>query len=51
MLIIPPPTNIGIDLNIRMSDYEGAHTCKLKRYISRDVKPLSKNEISKLLNN
>lgn len=51
MLIIPPPTNIGINLNIRMSDYEGAQACKLKRYISRDVKPLSKNDISKLLKN
>jgi FlaA1/EpsC-like NDP-sugar epimerase len=51
MLIIPPPANIGINLNIKMSDYKGASICKLKRYISRDVKPLSKDDIKKILIN
>ena len=47
MLIIPPQAEIGI--NLKASDYKGAQNCKLKRYISRDVKPLSNNDVNKLL--
>jgi len=49
MLIIPPQAEFGI--NIKTSDYKNARNCKLKRYASRDVKPLSKEEINKLLFN
>ncbi len=47
MLIIPPQAEFGI--NIKTSDYKNASISKLKRYASRDVKPLSKMEINKLL--
>ena len=47
MLIIPPQVNIGI--NLKVSDYKNARVSKLKRYISKDVKPLSKDGINKLL--
>jgi len=48
MLIIPP--NIA-DINLKTTDYKNAKQCKLKRYISRDEKPLNKKEIKKLLFN
>jgi len=47
MLIIPPEVEIP-DIKPDISDYKNARICKLKRYISRDVKPLSKKEIKKL---
>jgi hypothetical protein len=47
MLIIPPQAEFGI--NLKTSDYKNARISKLKRYASRDVKPLSKEEINKLL--
>jgi FlaA1/EpsC-like NDP-sugar epimerase len=47
MLIIPPQAEFGI--NIKTSDYKNAKICKLKRYASRDVKPLSKDQTNKLL--
>lgn len=47
MLIIPPQSEFGI--NIKTSDFKNARKSKLKRYASRDVKPLSKEETKKLL--
>lgn len=47
MLVIPPQINFGI--NLKVSDYQEAHISKLKRYISRDVKPLSKDNVHKLV--
>jgi UDP-N-acetylglucosamine 4,6-dehydratase/5-epimerase len=47
MLIIPPQVEIEIEL--KASDYKNARICKLRRYISRDVKPLSKDGVKKLL--
>ena len=47
MLIIPPQVEIEIEL--KAVDYKNSRISKLKRYISRDVKPLSKEEIRKLL--
>jgi len=49
MLIIPPEAEFGI--NLKTSDYKNAQKSKLKRYASRDVKPLTKEEINKLLFN
>ena len=47
MLIIPPPEKFGI--NLKTSDYNDAQNSKLKSYASRDLKPLSKDRINKLL--
>ncbi len=47
MLIIPPQVDIG--MNLKVSDYENAKCSKLNRYNSRDIKPLSKKGIKKLL--
>jgi FlaA1/EpsC-like NDP-sugar epimerase len=47
MLIIPPPTEFGI--HIKTSDYKNARKSKLKSYASRDVNPLSKEKINKLI--
>lgn len=47
MLIIPPQAEFGI--NLKTSDYKNAKKCSLKRYASRDIKPLFKEEINKLL--
>jgi FlaA1/EpsC-like NDP-sugar epimerase len=49
MLIIPPQVDIGI--NLKATDYQGARISKLKRYVSRDVKPLNKNGVKRLLFN
>jgi FlaA1/EpsC-like NDP-sugar epimerase len=48
MLIIPPQLEIP-NINFEVSDYRNAVHSKLKRYISKDVEPLSKEEIKKLL--
>jgi len=48
MLIIPPQIALPI-LTFEVSDYKGAERCKLKRYVSKDVSPLSKNEIKDML--
>lgn len=48
MLIILPQIAIP-SLKFEVSDYQNAGQCKLKRYISRDFKPLSKEDIKKML--
>jgi len=48
MLIIPPQL-VMPSINYAVSDYPNARNCKLSRYSSRDIKPISKNEIKKLL--
>lgn len=48
MLIIPPQLEMP-SLSFGISDYPGARHCSLGRYSSRDVKPISKEEIKKLL--
>lgn len=48
MLIIPPQLEIP-NINFKVSDYRNAVHSKLKRYISKDVEPISKEEIKKLL--
>ncbi|MCK4348327.1 MAG: polysaccharide biosynthesis protein, partial [Thermoplasmatales archaeon] len=48
MLIIPPQLEIP-NIKFEVSDYQNAVHSKLKRYISKDVEPLSKEEIKKLL--
>jgi len=50
MLIIPPQMVLP-HLSCEIKDYEGAKNSKLKRYTSRDAKPLNKNEIKKMLFN
>jgi UDP-N-acetylglucosamine 4,6-dehydratase/5-epimerase len=48
MLIIPPQLEIP-NIKFEVSDYQNATHSKLKRYISKDVEPLSKEGIKKLL--
>ena len=48
MLIIPPQIVLPT-LKFEVTDYKGAKSCTLKRYVSKDVSPLSKNEIKKML--
>ncbi len=48
MLIIPPQLEMP-SINFMVSDYPNARQCTVKRYSSRDVKPISKNEIKKML--
>jgi FlaA1/EpsC-like NDP-sugar epimerase len=48
MLIIPPQLVIP-SIKFEVSDYQNARHCKLNRYISRDFKPLSKEDIRKLV--
>ena len=47
MLIIPPEAEFGI--NLKTSDYKNVQKSRQRRYASRDAKPLSKEEINKLL--
>jgi len=48
MLIIPPQLELS-NIKFEVSDYQNANYSKLNRYNSRDVEPLSKAEIKKLL--
>ncbi|MBE3122259.1 MAG: polysaccharide biosynthesis protein [Thermoplasmata archaeon] len=48
MLIIPPQLEMP-SLSFGISDYPNARHCSLGRYSSRDVKPISKEEIKRLL--
>jgi len=48
MLIIPPHLELP-NIKFEASDYKNAKYSKLKRYNSRDIKPLSKEKIKKLL--
>jgi FlaA1/EpsC-like NDP-sugar epimerase len=48
MLIIPPQLEIP-SINYAFSDYPNARHCTLGRYSSRDLKPISKEEIKRLL--
>jgi FlaA1/EpsC-like NDP-sugar epimerase len=50
MLIIPPQLVIP-NIRYAVSDYKQAKLSKLRRYRSRDVKPLSKTQIRELLRN
>jgi len=47
MLIIPPQLEMP-SISYTISDYPNARHCTLGRYSSRDVKPISKEEIKKL---
>jgi UDP-N-acetylglucosamine 4,6-dehydratase len=47
MLIIPPQLEMP-SLNFSVSDYPNARPCAISRYSSRDVKPISKEEIKRL---
>lgn len=48
MLIIPPQLEMP-SLNFSVSDYPNARLCTFSRYSSRDIKPISKEEINRLL--
>ena len=48
MLIIPPQLELR-DIKFKLTDYQNARYSKLNRYISKDVKPLSKREIKRLV--
>lgn len=48
MLIIPPQIEMP-SISYGISDYPNARPCKLSRYSSRDIKPISKEEIKRLL--
>ena len=48
MLIISPQAKLT-DIDFKGSNYKNAQTSKLKRYISRDVKPLTKKETHEIL--
>jgi len=48
MLIIPPQVELE-NVHYDLEDYPNASKCKLNRYISRDAKTLSNEEIKKLL--
>jgi FlaA1/EpsC-like NDP-sugar epimerase len=48
LLIVPP--QVGMDIKLKAVDYKNTQKSKLKRYISRDVKTLSKTQIHELLN-
>jgi UDP-N-acetylglucosamine 4,6-dehydratase len=48
MLIIPPQLEMP-SISYTTSDYPTARNCKINRYSSRDLKPISKEEIQKLL--
>jgi len=48
MLIIPPQLQMP-SLSFGVSDYPNARRCSLERYSSRDLKPIPKEEIKRLL--
>jgi FlaA1/EpsC-like NDP-sugar epimerase len=48
MLIIPPQLEMP-SLSFSLSDYPNAKHCTMNRYSSRDIKPLPKEEIKRLL--
>ena len=48
MIIITPQIHFP-DGHLAVSDYKNARACGLNRYVSREIKPLSKKEICKLL--
>jgi UDP-N-acetylglucosamine 4,6-dehydratase len=48
MLIIPPQLQMP-SLSYNISDYPNARHCTMNRYSSRDIKPISKEEIKRLL--
>jgi len=50
MLIIPPQLELK-NIKFELKDYKDARYSKLNRYISKDVKPLSKKEIKKIVFN
>jgi len=48
MLIIPPQLEMP-SISYTVSDYQDARPCTISRYSSRDIKPISKEKIKKLL--
>ena len=48
MLIIPPQLEMP-SINYTVSDYPNARHCTVSHYSSRDLKPISREEIQKLL--
>jgi UDP-N-acetylglucosamine 4,6-dehydratase/5-epimerase len=48
MLIIPPQL-VMPSINYTVSEYPAAQPCTINRYSSRDLKPISKEEIKRLL--
>jgi len=50
MIIVPPNIELP-NIKYTINDYEDAEYCHLSRYSSRDIKPLSKGKIEKLLFN
>ncbi len=48
MLIIPPQLQMP-SLNVKVLDYPDAQRCSMGRYSSRDIKPIPKEEIKRLL--
>lgn len=48
MLIIPPQL-VMPSINYTVSDYPAARPCTISRYSSRDLKPITKEEIQKVL--
>ncbi len=48
MLIVPPQLEIP-SINYTISDYHNARRCTIGHYSSDDVKPISKEEIKRLL--
>lgn len=48
MLIIPPQLSMP-SINYTISDYPNARQCSMTRYSSRDLQPISKEEIKRLL--
>lgn len=49
MMIIPPQLEIP-NIEFEVNDYQNAVHSKLNRYISKDIKPLSKEEIIRIFN-
>jgi hypothetical protein len=48
MLIIPPQLEMP-SIHYPVSDYPNARHCNIGRYSSRDLKPISKEQIKELL--
>ncbi|PNX53280.1 MAG: hypothetical protein BV458_05365, partial [Thermoplasmata archaeon M9B2D] len=48
MLIIPPQLSMP-SINYTILDYPNARQCSMTRYSSRDLQPISKEEIKRLL--
>jgi FlaA1/EpsC-like NDP-sugar epimerase len=49
ILIVPPHKEFGI--NLKPSDYKNGRKSKLKSYVSKDMKPLERKEVERLIFN